>query len=123
MTKISENRIAASKSKRLIGCRVTSVANAGVMHIVQNEPACRRVAWYSGRYLPACRINHIGGGRTISRFKTASSAGMEDIVLISESVLESCDDDGVGTVECGELSPCRADFALVSGFSQEQRFV
>jgi hypothetical protein len=39
-------------------------------------------------------------------------------VFISESILESCDDDGVGTVECGELVPDFADFALVNGFSQ-----
>jgi hypothetical protein len=61
---MSEKIIAASKSKRRIGCKVTSAANSGVMHMVQNEPAARLVSWYSGRYLPACRIIQIGGGVT-----------------------------------------------------------
>jgi hypothetical protein len=49
ITRISENRIAASKPNRRIGCSVTSAANFGVRHIVQNDPALARSSRYSGR--------------------------------------------------------------------------
>jgi len=60
MVKISENRIAASKSKRRKGCSVTSQANSGLVHKLRKLPACSLIALYSGKYLPAWRIIHIG---------------------------------------------------------------
>jgi len=41
--------------------------------MVQNDPAFFRVAWYSGKYRPACRISQTGGGATALRFKTVSN--------------------------------------------------
>ena len=38
--------------------------------MVQNDPALFRTAWYSGKYLPACRISQIGGGQTGLRSRT-----------------------------------------------------
>ena len=43
------NRIAASSGNRSSGWSVTSVAAEGVLHSLRNEPACLRVALYSGR--------------------------------------------------------------------------
>jgi hypothetical protein len=45
---MSENRIAASKPKRRMGWRVTSVATSGVLYISPNV-CCERTARYSGR--------------------------------------------------------------------------
>jgi len=47
------------------------------MHIVQNDPACFRIAWYSGKYLPACRMSQIGGGQTGLR----SRADVREVTL------------------------------------------
>ena len=63
ITRISENRIAASKPKRRIGCKVTSAASSGEKQRSRNPPAFSRTARYSGRYRPACRIIQTGGMR------------------------------------------------------------
>ena len=63
---MSENKIAASKPNRSIGCMVTSQANSGVLQSVKKSPACLRVARYSGKYRPACRITQIGVRSTFS---------------------------------------------------------
>ena len=46
---MSENRIAASKPKRRMGCSVTSAASAGVLHSVEEALTFPRTARYSGR--------------------------------------------------------------------------
>ena len=48
-TRMSENKIAASKPKRRTGCKVTSVANSGVKQRSRKPPAFARTARYSGR--------------------------------------------------------------------------
>jgi hypothetical protein len=58
---ISEKTMAASKPKRRSGCRVTSQASSGVRHRVKKS-TFSRTARYSGRYRPACRMIHTGGG-------------------------------------------------------------
>jgi hypothetical protein len=63
---MSEKRIAASTPSRSIGCFVTSAASSGVLHIVRNE-FFPRIFWYSGRYLPACRMIQTGVTSTGSR--------------------------------------------------------
>jgi hypothetical protein len=40
------------------------------MHNFRKSPACARSSRYSGRYRPAWRINHTGGGHTASPFNT-----------------------------------------------------
>ena len=47
--RMSENRIAASKSKRSKGWMVTSVANSVFLHKSRKLPAFARVALYSDR--------------------------------------------------------------------------
>src|SRR6266849_1720942 len=59
-TRISENRIAASKPNRRTGWSVTSAASAGLKHKSRNDPALARTSRYSGRYRPACRMSQIG---------------------------------------------------------------
>ena len=49
ITRMSENRIAASKPKRRIGCSVTSAASFGVKHRSSMPPTVLRTAMYSGR--------------------------------------------------------------------------
>mmetsp|Transcript_67067 Transcript_67067/g.125312 ORF Transcript_67067/g.125312 Transcript_67067/m.125312 type:complete len:202 (-) Transcript_67067:3-608(-) len=46
-----------------MGCKVTSATKAGVRHTVKKS-VCSNTAMYSGKYLPACRINHFGGRST-----------------------------------------------------------
>src|SRR3990170_9039647 len=65
-TRMSEKRIAASTPSRSIGWIVTSAASSGVLHIVRNE-FFPRIFWYSGRYLPACRMIQTGVTSTGSR--------------------------------------------------------
>ena len=67
MTRMSEKMIAASISVayRSIGCNVRVLAIAGVRQQVKKS-CCAFASWYSGRYLPACRITHIGGRGTCS---------------------------------------------------------
>ncbi|SMG65569.1 hypothetical protein BMETH_357_0 [methanotrophic bacterial endosymbiont of Bathymodiolus sp.] len=60
IVKISENKIAASKSNLSNGCNVTSHANSGLVHRFIKLPAWARISRYSGKYLPAWRIIHIG---------------------------------------------------------------
>ena len=48
-TRISENKMEASSGKRSMGCKVTSQASSGVVHIVMKLPARLRVARYSGK--------------------------------------------------------------------------
>ena len=47
--RMSENRMAASKPKRSIGCIVTSQASSGFLHRARKSPALARVARYSAR--------------------------------------------------------------------------
>src|SRR6202158_3175583 len=56
---MSEKMIAASTSSRATGCTVTSAARSGVLQSSRNE-IFSRIARYSGRYLPACRIIQTG---------------------------------------------------------------
>jgi len=68
-TKISENMIAASKGKRFNGCRVTSDASSGFSQT--SKKLCYfRTSRNSGKYLPAYRIIHIGGGVSDSPLRT-----------------------------------------------------
>jgi hypothetical protein len=53
-----------------MGCSVTSAAKSGVVQREMKSPAMARVARYSGKYRPAWRINHTGGGQTGSPAKT-----------------------------------------------------
>ncbi len=70
---MSLNRIAASKPNRRIGCSVTSVASRGVVQRSMKSRASARIARYSGRYRPACRISQTGGGQTASPANAAKS--------------------------------------------------
>src|SRR6056300_1131462 len=60
MVRISENKMAASIGYRRRGCIVTSQANSVFLHKSRNDPACSRVARYSGKYRPAWRIIQTG---------------------------------------------------------------
>ena len=46
---MSENKIAASKPNRRIGCNVTSAASFGVKQSSSTLSTVFRIAWYSGR--------------------------------------------------------------------------
>ena len=59
-TRISENKIAASKPKRRIGCNVISAARLASKQRSRKPAAFSRKARYSGRYRPACRISQSG---------------------------------------------------------------
>ncbi len=65
-TRMSLKRMAASTPRMSTGCSVTSAASSGVLHRVRNGTFAR-TALYSGRYLPACRMNHTGVASTGSR--------------------------------------------------------
>ena len=56
---MSLKRIAASTRRMSTGCSVTSAARSGVLHNVR-KGTFARTARYSGKYLPACRMNHTG---------------------------------------------------------------
>ena len=73
MVRMSENRIAASSGYRSIGCRVTSQAMSGLVHIARKLPARARVARYSGRYRPAWRMSQTGLRGVGSRSSARSS--------------------------------------------------
>src|SRR5690606_42165681 len=73
VTKISENKIAASTPNRSIGSMVTSVAISGVLHISKKEYLFF-ISQYSFINLPACRIIHTGG----------RSVGCEKAALINK---------------------------------------
>jgi hypothetical protein len=49
MVRMSENRIAASRSNRRSGCRVISQAISGFLAMARKLPALARVSRYSGR--------------------------------------------------------------------------
>src|SRR5471030_1647395 len=85
---MSEKRIAASSGKRSSGCRVTSVAYAGLLASARKLPARFRVALYSGRYRPAWRISQTGvysvGSRASARKKQSlarriGGSGLEEL--------------------------------------------
>ena len=61
-------------------------------------------------------INQIGAGCTTFRFKTASSEESLTILFMTQSILESCNDDGVVAVKCGELQPNRPNYAVERHF-------
>ncbi len=71
-TRISENRIAASKPNRRTGCSVTSAASRGLKHKSRNDPAFARISRYSGRYRPACRMSQIGACAPLLLASTSS---------------------------------------------------
>jgi hypothetical protein len=58
--------------------------------MVQKDPAFFRIAWYSGKYLPACRINQIGGGQTGLRSSTDARelTLVETFMSVSNSYFE-----------------------------------
>src|SRR5690606_5694916 len=60
VTRISENKIAASTSSKSIGNMVTSAAISGVLHISRKEYLFL-ISQYSFINLPACLIIHTGG--------------------------------------------------------------
>src|SRR6266851_5431804 len=71
-TRISENRIAASKPNRRTGCSVTSASSTGLKHKSRNDPAFARTSRYSGRYRPACRMSQIGVCATLLLASTSN---------------------------------------------------
>ena len=58
-TRMSLKRMAASTPRMSTGWRVTSAARSGVLHRVRKDTLAR-TALYSGRYRPACLMNHTG---------------------------------------------------------------
>src|SRR5438105_15165824 len=58
-TRMSLKRRAASTPRRVTGWMVTSAARSGVLHS-SRKPTFDRMARYSGRYLPAWRMNQTG---------------------------------------------------------------
>ena len=60
ITKISEKIIAASRSNLLIGIRVVWHASSGVLQSFKKSPVFCLSFLYSGRYLPACLMIHMG---------------------------------------------------------------
>ena len=58
--KISEKIIAASKSNLFKGCRVISDDKFSFKHKLIKSGFNFLISLNSGRYLPACLINHIG---------------------------------------------------------------
>ena len=61
IVRMSEKIIAASKSYLSIGCKTNSQQISGVLHISRKFLKFDLTFLYSGRYLPACLIIHIGG--------------------------------------------------------------
>ena len=60
ITKISENKIAASTPKSFIGNNVTS--EASFLFFIKSLNVYLSLSfWYEGNILPACLINHTGG--------------------------------------------------------------
>src|SRR4051812_22436194 len=75
---MSLKRMAASTPRRSTGWMVTSVARPGVLHS-SRKPTFERIARYSGRYLPACRMNHTGvqsGSSRLHAFRYRSARDM-----------------------------------------------
>src|SRR5262249_25205132 len=87
MTRISENRIAASKPNRRTGCNVTSPASTGLKHRSRNDPAFARTSRYSGRYRPACRMSQIGTCAALLLASTSSRPGYACTRVISDCIL------------------------------------
>ena len=56
--KISEKIIAASKLNLLIGCKVISLDNSSFKHKLTKFGFSDLIFLNSGKYLPACLINH-----------------------------------------------------------------
>ena len=79
-SKMSEKIMPASNGYRRSGCRVTSVASSGVWHIVRNE-CWLRSARYSGRYRPACRMNHTGGRSRVSLRSARTMRGRSSFMV------------------------------------------
>lgn len=75
ITRMSENMIDASKSKRRNGCIVTSQASSGVWHMVKKS-FCFRTARYSGKYRPAWRITQTGMRSTVSPLAARSKLSL-----------------------------------------------
>ena len=60
IVKMSENKMAASRSNLRNGWSVTSQANSAFLQSDIKSPASALVALYSGKYRPAWRIIHTG---------------------------------------------------------------
>ena len=60
IVRMSEKIIAASKSYLSIGCKTNSQQISGVLHISRKFLKFDLTFLYSGRYLPACLIIHMG---------------------------------------------------------------
>ncbi len=75
MTRMSENRMAASISYLLSGCMVTSVASSGDFTISVNEYDSLSLR-YSGRYLPAWRMTQTGGLSSGWQFTAAKNLSL-----------------------------------------------
>eukprot|EP00667_Euglena_gracilis_P034175 EG_transcript_58264 len=58
-TRMSLKMMAASKSKRSMGCSVAAHAHSGVRQRLKKSLSFMN-SRYSGRYRPACRIAHTG---------------------------------------------------------------
>ena len=72
---MSENNIAASRLKALIGCKASSQQTSGFLHISKKFLNFFLTFLYSGMYLPACRINQIGGVDRFSLFNAFNKRG------------------------------------------------
>ena len=73
---MSEKAIAQSKSKRRMGCKAASTAISGFFTIPKKPYFCFK-SLYSGKYLPACLIIHIGGRGTLSPPQAARKSSLE----------------------------------------------
>ena len=81
--RMSAKRIAASSSKRRMGCRVISTASSGVLH-TSMKLCLARTARYSSRYRPACLIIQTGVQSTLSllhAFRYRSARDINDDLL------------------------------------------
>src|SRR5256885_3169723 len=77
-TRMSLKRMAASTPSRVTGWMVTSAARSGVLHS-SRKPTFDRMARYSGRYLPACRMNQTGVQSGCSRLQARRYRSARDM--------------------------------------------
>src|SRR4051812_3647327 len=77
-TRMSLNRMAASTPRRSTGWIVTSAARSGVLQSSRN-PTFDRIARYSGKYRPACRMNQTGVQSGSSRLQARRYRSARDI--------------------------------------------
>src|SRR5205823_13816255 len=75
---MSLKRMAASTPRRVTGWMVTSAARSGVLHS-SRKPTFERMARYSGKYLPAWRMNQTGVQSGCSRLQARRYRSARDI--------------------------------------------